>query len=146
MPNSIGEWQTTAKALKPARAEKWRQVFGSDVVPITCPIPLSIGSFPGVDGAKYFYLLDLKAISPEQRERLIASIALEFKLSIDDVRANLDQMGCPILADDVITSSIDSGLFHSLIDDGRLNDNDWYLEEDSDGYFDDDEDCDDWIM
>jgi hypothetical protein len=115
MPNTVNEWLTTAKAMNPERAAKWREVFGTDEVPITCPIPLSVGSFPQV-GEKPYYLMDLRAITPEQKERLIASIAFDFDLSIEEVRRDIDMVGVPILADDVIASSSDSGLFFSMID------------------------------
>lgn len=117
MPNTVNEWLTTAKTTNPERAAKWREVFGTDEVPITCPIPLSVGDFPGV-GQRHYYLMDLRAITPEQKERLIASIAQDFNLSIEEVRQNIDMVGVPVLADDVITSTRDQGVFMSLIDDG----------------------------
>lgn len=115
--NTVNEWLTTARALDPERAAKWKQIFGTDEVPITCPFPLSIGDFPGV-GRKPYYLMDLKAITPEQKEHLVASIAQGFGLSLEEVRRDIDRIGVPILADNIVTSCRDQGLFMSLIDDG----------------------------
>lgn len=116
MPNTVNEWLTTAKATNPERAAKWRKVFGGDEVPITCPIPIFKADFPRV-GEKAYYLLDLRAITADQKERLIASIALDFGRSLSEVRRDIDTVGVPIIADEVIASSRDSGLFFSIIGD-----------------------------
>jgi hypothetical protein len=103
--NTINDWQTKAKITNPDRLALWQAVFGGDEVPIVSIVPM-IGSFPGV-GEQRFYSLDLKAITPEQRERLVASIALRFNLTIEEVGRDIDMVGVPILAGDVVVSSTD---------------------------------------
>lgn len=122
--NTPNEWLTTATATTPERAAEWQEVFGNNVVPVLSFIP-SLGTFPGV-GEAYYYPLDLRAITPEQKERLIASIARRFGLAPKLVRAEIDRVGVPILADDVTVSSRDSGLFFSIVggDDNMMKESD----------------------
>lgn len=137
MPNTVNEWLTTAKAIDPERVAKWLRIYGTDEIPITCPIPLSRASFPGI-GEQDYYQLDLKAITPEMKERVIASIALEFNLPIEQVRQSIDEIGVPVLANGVMTTCRDSGLLFSLIDDGSDPSGEYDLEE-ADGWGDDKE-------
>lgn len=105
MSNTINEWKTKARITNPDRLALWQAVFGGDEVPIVSIVP-QIGSFPGV-GEQRFYSLDLKAISAEQRQRLVLSIADKFNLTVDEVAADIDRVGVPILASDVIVTSSD---------------------------------------
>jgi len=54
------------------------------------------------DEPQYVYILDVKAITDDQRERLIDRIVQEFDLSADYVATILDGEGLPILASDVM--------------------------------------------
>lgn len=103
--NTINDWQTKAKVTNPERLALWQNVFGGDEVPITSIVP-SLGSFSGV-GEQRYYHLDLKAITPEQRQRLVASIAEKFNLPPATVDSQLELIGVPILACDVVASSTD---------------------------------------
>lgn len=99
------EWKTKARITNPERLALWQAVFGGDEVPIVSIVP-QVGNFPGV-GEQRFYSLDLKAITPEQRQRLVASIAAKFGQTVEFVEANIETIGVPILACDVVVSSSD---------------------------------------
>ena len=103
--NTVDDWQTIARVHNLERVKWWRDVFDSDTCPVTSIIP-DWGDFPGI-GLAQFYDLDLKAISTEQKQRLIKSIADKFKLTVDEVAADIDRVGVPILAADVVVSSSD---------------------------------------
>ena len=109
--NTPDDWKTTARIINPTRATLWRQVFGGEEVPIRSIIPTNV-NLPGhPDTLAYF--LDLSAITPEQRQRLITAIAEKFHLPPAEVAADIDA-GVPILASDVIVSSTDRSVLASL--------------------------------
>lgn len=111
--NTPTNWQTTARISNPDRLAFWQEVFGGDTVPIQSILP-SQTSVPGYPVA-LIYLLDLKAITLEQRLKLIAGIANKFDLPIEQVAAEMEEHGCPILADDVAVSTTDRALFMGLV-------------------------------
>lgn len=82
-----------------ARAEGWLEVFGTYEVSLQSPIP-EIASAPGIYET-LFYRLDLTELTQEQRLRLISFIARWFDLDEKGVSEALDEVGCPILADDI---------------------------------------------
>lgn len=90
---------TATIAERSPRSEDWKTVFGTKTIALKHPIPQQ-GNFPEV-GIQEFYEVDLKALTEEQRERMIAHIAKRFHLAVEEVRAGLDKVGCPILAEDV---------------------------------------------
>ena len=81
------------------RAEAWREVFGSYEVPLRSPLPMR-ASAPGI-AEGLFYELDLQELSAEQRRRLITHIAQKFQIDEREVVETLDEVGCPILDEDV---------------------------------------------
>jgi hypothetical protein len=81
------------------RAEVWRQILGTETVNIKSPFP-SVANLPGKPTAKV-YELDINLLSDEQRERLVNHISSQFNLSIADVSRDLNEMGCPLLAEDL---------------------------------------------
>lgn len=111
--NTPDQWRTTATISNPERLAFWREVFGGNTVPIKSILPrwTSLPGYPVV----LIYLLDLKAITLEQRLKLIAGIASKFDLPIEQVAAEMDEHGCPILADDVTVSTTDRALFMGLV-------------------------------
>lgn len=113
MPNTMSEWKTKARVTNPDRLALWQAVFDGDEVPITSIVP-DVGDFPGI-GEQRFYHLDLKAISAEQRRRLVLSIADKFNQPVAFVEANLNIIGVPILAADVVVSSSDFGHIASIV-------------------------------
>lgn len=94
----MGDFTATIRAGSPREAD-WLAVFGSREVVLKHPLPVE-GSAPGVPHA-FFYELDLTALTKEQRARLIAHLAARFQVPEHEVVQQLDQVGCPILDEDV---------------------------------------------
>lgn len=107
--NTPETWKTFATIRPQAeRAAWWLEVFGGDRCPIKSILPHR-ASLPGHPNA-LVYELDLAALTPEMRERLVASIAKRFNLSPAFVEFDLDNEGVPVLADDVVVSTTNVGL------------------------------------
>lgn len=81
------------------REQDWLQVLGSRKVELKAPFP-QWKSAPGYPAA-LFYEIDLGALKPDQRARLIVHIARRFQVPVEEVERDLDAVGCPILAEDV---------------------------------------------
>lgn len=81
------------------RYADWLLVFGRNVVEIKSPVP-SKGILPGL-GEREVYLVDLSALSSDQRERLHEHLARRFGGTVEEVAATLEREGLPILAEDV---------------------------------------------
>ncbi len=84
------------------RAVAWQIVFGGATVPLRSPIP-HLARLPG-RGEELVYLLDIEALTAEQRGRLVTHIANKFNIPAEEVDADLDTHGCPILAEHVTVS------------------------------------------
>ena len=84
------------------RAAAWQIVFDGTAVPLRSPIP-HMARLPG-RGEELVYLLDIEALTAEQRGRLVAHIAAKFDIPAEEVDADLDTHGCPILAEHVTVS------------------------------------------
>lgn len=89
----------TATVRDTVRVAEWEAVFGDTNVCIKSPVPI-VANLPGRPGVP-IYELDLAQLTAVQRERLIAHIAAKFNIPADEVAADLDTIGVPILADDV---------------------------------------------
>lgn len=81
------------------RTAAWRAVFGDDTIPLRSPIP-HMANLPG-RGEELVYLLDIEALTADQRGRLVQHIASRFDYPAEEVDATLDDHGCPILAEHV---------------------------------------------
>jgi hypothetical protein len=79
------------------RAAEWREVFGTDSLPVKSMIP-AWASAPGIARAQ-FYQLDLDALTVEQLGRLVQHTAAKFALPVQQVRDGLVEHGMPLLAD-----------------------------------------------
>jgi len=94
-------------SLRPGsqRAEDWQSVFGRlDDIPVTQYFT-TLANLPDRPNSAV-YLLDLKRMTPAERERLIWHIAARFDIPAEEVARDLDREGCPILAADVIGPAI----------------------------------------
>jgi hypothetical protein len=106
---SVSETATPGvQAETQARAAWWLEVFGGDRCPVKSILPHR-ANLPGHPNA-LVYEMDLAALTPEMRERLVDSIASRFSLTPDLVEFHLDDEGVPILADDVVVSTTNVGL------------------------------------
>ena len=112
--NTQENWDTTAKVSNPERQAFWQEVFGTDEVPITS-IVANQANLPGFDKPQLVYMLDLKAISPEQRERLIAALAIKFGIPDSEAADEIDKQGVPILASDVSVATSDRRVMASIL-------------------------------
>lgn len=83
------------------RYEKWREILGTDEVPIISPLPVM--ALLG-DEQVEVHQLDLPRLDAAQRSRLIDFIVERFGEKRDVVEAELDATGFPIRARDVIVS------------------------------------------
>lgn len=123
--NTINDWKTVATIHNPERLESTRRIFGGDKVPILSIVPTKM-DLPGHPNA-LAYMMDLKAITSEQRQRLVESIAARFSLDASFIDGNLDIIGVPVLADDVVVTSTDQGLVLSAFNDDF---DDWGVRDD----------------
>jgi len=126
--NTKDNWLTTATILDEPRRELWGKVFPGAKVPIKSILTCKV-NVPGHSNADA-YMLDLDAITDEQREGLIAVISTRFSIPIDEVRRDLRQ-GVPILAEGVSVSTRDQGMFFSMIDfnpSDDVNDEDIFID------------------
>ena len=112
--NTKNNWMTIAKIHDEDRRALWESIFPDAVVPIQS-ILTSKASLPGLPNANV-YMLDLEAISDEQREGLIQAIANRFGYPVEEVRAEID-LGVPVLAEGVSVATWDHGTVLSLLDD-----------------------------
>lgn len=130
--NTPENWKTFATIrVDSERAAAWREVFGGDRVPVKSILP-GRANLPGKMNA-LVYEMDIAALTPDQRSRLVASIASRFEQDPAFVEANLDREGCPVLADDVTVSATNVGL---LMPDFLLDDDDLITLEDDDDWND----------
>ena len=89
----------TATIRNEDRNQDWLTIFGSDTVPIKSPFATRT-DLPKTPNAR-IYELNLNAITPDQRQALVAHIAKKFGYDPAYVEANLNDEGVPLLANDV---------------------------------------------
>lgn len=79
-----------------AATENLRRIFG-DSLPVLSPVPIMA---QGPDGVAEFYKLDVAAITPEQRTRLVEDLASRFHSPANLIAHLVDDPnhGVPILA------------------------------------------------
>lgn len=84
------------------RAATWRQVFGTNAIPIKSPLPVMANS---PVGPRSFYQVDVEKLDEAVVERVIDHLAAEFGESREAVAEGIrGDHGLPILADDVSVS------------------------------------------
>ena len=95
------------------RASDWLRVFGRLTdIPLRGPFVIRV-NVPGRSNVRA-YLLDIAALDPEERLRLVNHIATRFNIPPAEVDRDLDAEGVPILAEDVLVS-IPQGLALSMM-------------------------------
>ena len=102
--NTPTNWKTVAVIHHPGRLKFWQAVFDGDRAPIKSIFTINV-TVPEI-GTTEAYMLDLNAITAEQREKLIRAISERFSIPVDEVAKEVDQ-GVPIPAKDVSVSSSD---------------------------------------
>jgi hypothetical protein len=118
MRNTVDEWVTTATIYDPERRQLWEKIFPGARVPIVSIIPSAV-NVPE-RGATTVYMLDLVALTDDQREAVCGILAERFNIPIAEVREDL-WMGVPIVTDGVSVSSAEIGLFNAEAEPGIEN-------------------------
>lgn len=83
------------------RAAVWREVFGSETVPILSPLPQTAQT---PRGDAEFYRLDVARLSDEQRKRVVSHLCQKWQLRHEEVvrLVNDPDHGVPLLAADLV--------------------------------------------
>jgi hypothetical protein len=111
--NTRHKWDTTATVYDPERKAWWESVFDTNCVPIKdlrpqlCKVPLM--------GETLAYLLDLAALWPDQRVKLVEGLAQTFGLPVEVVSLEIDR-GVPIPVAGVYVHSTDPVMIAMLED------------------------------
>jgi hypothetical protein len=80
----------------------WKEIFGANPVPLqSCH---SVKANLGEENNVEVYLLNLQAMTLNQRAGLLAIIAQKFKVPVFEVEAEIEKTGFPIRAVDVVVS------------------------------------------
>lgn len=74
--------------LDSARGAEWEAILGTREIPVQSPVPV-LCTLPGCAIPQMGYALDLAALSPDQKERLAASIAEKYRVHISDAWAKM---------------------------------------------------------
>lgn len=80
----------------------WREIFGDERVPLKNPREVK-ATLEG-EGQTEVYLLDIPALTLPQRARLLYAVAKKFHATTYEVEAEINRVGFPIRAADVIVS------------------------------------------
>lgn len=107
------------------RAEIFTALFGSSTVPIKSAIP-EIAYSPEGEWCE-IYRLDPNQIKPEHRERAINYLAVRFNLRREEIEADFNKNGMPIIAKDTLVGVPIINITVLPIDDDELKtwDDDW---------------------
>jgi hypothetical protein len=98
MQNTVKQWVTTATIYDPERRALWEKIFPGARVPIVSIVPVAV--HVPERGDTIAYMLDLVALTDEQREGVCRLLAERFNVPIQDVRADL-WMGVSIVTEGV---------------------------------------------
>lgn len=85
----------------PRRREYFLEVFSTDTVAVTSPVPI-LADLPGLTDPVHVYMLDMLTLDDDVRERLVVFLAEQFHLTWTEVLMNIDREGMPILAEDCV--------------------------------------------
>jgi hypothetical protein len=107
--NTADHWTLTCVIMDPYRRMLWEGVFPGGVMPIKYNLPRLLKFDDGATRA--CYMLDLGAISAEQREQIIRIVSERFNLRREQIEADMDQ-GVPILAQQTVVCEEDEDFSH----------------------------------
>jgi len=110
---------TTATIKNPERAKDLKEIFGSDKIYITSPLPTWI-SINGKYEKAFF--IDLEQYDAKVIEKLVQHLSVKFHLSVDEIKCDLPKIGVPILDKDCIMVTTSPMMF---IDDDRGDEDDY---------------------
>lgn len=104
--NTVGAWKTTVRTTDPERRAWWLEMTGCEELPILSIIPVP-ACLPGHPKTAV-YLLDVDALTEEQRSRLVSATAKKFGVTVEEVEVEILDHGYPILAEDATALSWDA--------------------------------------
>jgi len=114
MPNSEGNWETTARVIDPERLKFWRGIFDGDTVPVKSIVP-QLAQLPGFAESQLVYELDVDALTQQQHIRLVSALSKRFGVHIRWAGHLLTEQGCPILAEHVSVASSDRRILAAIL-------------------------------
>lgn len=85
------------------RGEEFTEVFGTNTVQVLLPFPHMV-TLDGMEGEQSVYMLDVDALTDEQRDRLVVHLARKFASSEIEISRFLNNEGLPILAADTVAT------------------------------------------
>ena len=110
--NAIGNW-TTFIIFQDHRQELYTPIFGGDTVPVKSIIPemaLLLNEHHLV------YYLDIDAITKQQKNQLILTLARKFDIPYNQLKREMDTDGCPIKAAGTIACTTDHSMIANMLD------------------------------
>ena len=96
--NTQDQWNITATIFDGPRRALWEEIFPNATVPIKSFFTIKT-DLPGHPQAEA-YMLDLDAISPEQRAKMLDVLAKRFNIPEEEIAQEVAR-GVPILAEGV---------------------------------------------
>ncbi|MFO7537582.1 MAG: hypothetical protein R6X32_05930 [Chloroflexota bacterium] len=91
--------QPIAVSRTPEQRDVWQKVFGRHWMYLADDVA-RFAEFPD-HGPTLFYLLDLDRITDNQMTAAVEHLANKFDLDLDQVRADIQQLGLPVLVENV---------------------------------------------
>jgi len=82
------------RIIDPIRKELFMSVFGRDTVNVISPMPMR-AELEG-RGVEFVYMLDLNEISPDEKKKLVETLAETFGSSPEEVENQMNDEGLPI--------------------------------------------------
>lgn len=83
------------------RGEEWQRVLGTSRLPVRTPVP-QLAHLPGHTTPQRVFLLALDQMSDEELEKIWRHLAQKFGLTPEQIRAEIDAVGIPILEADTV--------------------------------------------
>jgi hypothetical protein len=81
------------------RGEEWERVLGTRRLPVLAPVPVLVDLHDAGRGVEPCYLMDVRALSPAQRDGLVDLLAERFGYPREEVWEEVLTKGVPILAE-----------------------------------------------
>lgn len=94
-------WTATLNPRGP-NYDEWIKILGTSNVPLVSP-RWSLADLSEEKNVQV-YLVNLRALTLTQRARLVGTLAQKFGSPIYDIEAEINRVGFPIRADDVLVS------------------------------------------
>lgn len=84
--------------IRGERGEEWKQVIGTDTVPVVSPIPIR-ANLPGL-GEQSAFLLAIDQLEPETFQAIVRHLSMKFGIALREIETTIRAEGIPILDHD----------------------------------------------